>query len=186
MKTQTKVLELKNQGKNIPEICKELNVSKGTVGFHLKNLGIKWDKKRSEETKKKIGDSQRGKLKKRNGEYKKHIIIPQKYKRSQEGYTNPAMHDYWPILKGEVEVKGTYHNSIRGQIKNFILKKKILSYTCSKCGCNENWMGEKMPLILDHIDGNKDNHKLENLRFLCSNCDSIQPTYKGRNKRKNK
>ena len=39
-----------------------------------------------------------------------------------------------------------------------------------------------MPLILDHINGINNDHKLENLRFLCSNCDSIQDTYKGRNK----
>jgi single-stranded DNA-specific DHH superfamily exonuclease len=42
-----------------------------------------------------------------------------------------------------------------------------------------------MPLILDHINGINDDNRLENLRFLCSNCDSIQDTYKSKN-RKNK
>ena len=35
---------------------------------------------------------------------------------------------------------------------------------------------------LDHIDGNRTNHKLENLRMLCPNCHSQTSTYKGRNK----
>ena len=37
-------------------------------------------------------------------------------------------------------------------------------------------------LILDHINGNSDNCSLENLRLICSNCDTLTPTYKGRNK----
>jgi|688.fasta_scaffold649421_2 DNA-binding NarL/FixJ family response regulator len=76
MKTKYQVLELKNQGKNIPEICQILSISKGTVGFHLKNLGIKWDKKRTEEDKRKISEAQKGKPKKKlynknNKKYKK-------------------------------------------------------------------------------------------------------------------
>ena len=43
-------------------------------------------------------------------------------------------------------------------------------------------MGSKIPLILDHKDGIRDNNILENLRFLCSNCDSMQDTYKGKNR----
>lgn len=183
MNTREQVLELKNQGKNIPEMCKILGVCKGTVGFHLKTLGIKLDRTRSEETKRKISEAQKGKKKNRGNEYKRYNIIPEeKHKRNQEGYTNPKAHDYWPILNGDLESKGTYNNSIRGQLKRFIIKHNIIPYVCSECGQDENWRGKKMPLILDHINGVRDNNRLENLRFLCSNCDSIQETYKGRNK----
>jgi hypothetical protein len=54
------------------------------------------------------------------------------------------------------------------------------------CGCDDNWQGVKMSLILDHINGDPSNHTKENLRFLCPNCDSIQSTYKGRNNNKEK
>ena len=37
-----------------------------------------------------------------------------------------------------------------------------------------------MPLILDHINGINNDNRIENLRFLCSNCDSIQSTYKSK------
>lgn len=172
MKTKEKILILKKEGKNIPEICEILNIGTGTVGFHLKTLGLKWNKIRSEETKNKISVSQKGKPKK-----KKNNI-----KRSQEGYIDPRTKNYWPILNGEKTIIGTYNNSIRGQLKRFIIKNNIISYKCGECGCDENWRGKKMPLILDHINGIRDDHRLENLRFLCSNCDSIQDTYKSKNK----
>ena len=70
----------------------------------------------------------------------------------------------------------------RSTLKNKILKENLIPYFCSYCGCDENWMGKKMPLILDHINGVNNDNRLENLRFLCSNCDSIQDTYKNRNK----
>jgi hypothetical protein len=180
MKTKEQILELKNQGKNIPEICMILGVSKGTVGFHLKNLGIKWDRKRTEETKKKIGESQKGKPKKKqSSEFK----LPRQYKRDQEGYINPKTLDYWSILNGKTQRIGTYNSSLRGQLKKYIIKHNIIPYICDECKCDDNWRGKTMPLILYHKNGIRDDNKLENLRFLCSNCDSIQDTYKGRNKK---
>ncbi|WP_296683441.1 hypothetical protein [Flavobacterium sp.] len=176
MNTREKILKLNNEGNNIPEICELLNIGKGTVGYHLKQLGIKWDRKRTEKTKKKISESQIGKTK------KKRETKPKQYKRSQEGYINPKSHDYWPILNGDVKYVGTYHNSIRGQLKRFIVKNNIIPYICDECKCDDNWRGKKMPLILDHKNGIRDDNRLDNLRFLCSNCDSIQDTYKGRNK----
>ena len=38
-------------------------------------------------------------------------------------------------------------------------------------------------LQVDHIDGNPDNNKGNNLRLLCPNCHSLTPTYKGGNKK---
>lgn len=52
---------------------------------------------------------------------------------------------------------------------------------CWICGTSE-WMGQKVPLVLDHINGNPEDHKLTNLRLVCGNCDMQLPTYKSRNK----
>lgn len=63
--------------------------------------------------------------------------------------------------------------------------KKWLLYTfghkCSSCE-NTHWLGVKIPIELDHIDGNHKNNNLENLRLLCPNCHAITPTYKSKNK----
>lgn len=62
--------------------------------------------------------------------------------------------------------------------------KKYLLYTtgnkCSICGLTE-WNGKPIPLVMDHIDGNSDNHKKENCRLVCRNCDGLLPTFSGKN-----
>ena len=52
---------------------------------------------------------------------------------------------------------------------------------CSICGLTE-WQGHPVMLVVDHIDGNPDNDRLDNLRMVCSNCDAQLPTYKNRNR----
>lgn len=63
-------------------------------------------------------------------------------------------------------------------------KKELLDegvkYECSRCGIN-TWLGERLSLHLDHVDGNRFNNDRSNLRFLCPNCHSQTPTYCGRN-----
>lgn len=56
---------------------------------------------------------------------------------------------------------------------------------CCLCGwCEINPFTNKVPLVADHIDGNWKNNKEENLRLICSNCDSLSSTYKGANRGK--
>jgi 5-methylcytosine-specific restriction endonuclease McrA len=76
----------------------------------------------------------------------------------------------------------------QGKLKDFNRQriKKTLIYMgveekCSICGIKD-WLGKPIPFILDHIDGNPSNNAFENLRLICSNCDSQTSTYKGRNK----
>jgi len=56
-------------------------------------------------------------------------------------------------------------------------------YRCERCRLEE-WMGEPIPLELDHINGDTDNNSAENLRLLCPNCHAQTETYKGANKGK--
>jgi hypothetical protein len=51
---------------------------------------------------------------------------------------------------------------------------------CSICN-KDTWMDKPMPLVLDHIDGNPMDHRRENLRMVCGNCDMQLPTYKAKN-----
>lgn len=69
----------------------------------------------------------------------------------------------------------------RSTVRKRIIEQQLIEYKCQNCGCNNQWMGKTMPLILDHINGINNDNRLENLRFLCSNCDSIQDTYKAKN-----
>ena len=63
-------------------------------------------------------------------------------------------------------------------IKNRLFREGIKGKLCERCKLSD-WMGEPIPLELDHIDGNPENNELDNLHILCSNCHS-QKTYKTR------
>ena len=40
----------------------------------------------------------------------------------------------------------------------------------------------KVPIQLEHMDGNSENNSLDNLKLLCPNCHSLTPTYGALNK----
>ncbi|MET7436680.1 HNH endonuclease signature motif containing protein [Streptomyces sp. NPDC004082] len=50
---------------------------------------------------------------------------------------------------------------------------------CALCGTGPEWLGEPLPLEVDHIDGDWRNNRPENLRILCPNCHSTTDTYRG-------
>jgi len=74
---------------------------------------------------------------------------------------------------------------IDGKISALVTGKRYLIETrgnkCENCGLTE-WLGKKIVMIMDHMDGNPANNSTDNLRLVCPNCDSMLPTYKGRNK----
>lgn len=68
-------------------------------------------------------------------------------------------------------------NKSRGLVKKIIIKNNLLEYKCVLCGQDEWWNGQKMSLILDHKNGINNDHRLENLRFVCPNCNATLPTH---------
>lgn len=61
-------------------------------------------------------------------------------------------------------------------LKNRILKDNLLDYKCTGCGNQGEWMGKKISLILDHINGDSNDNRITNLRFVCPNCNAALPT----------
>jgi len=64
----------------------------------------------------------------------------------------------------------------RTTLRNRIIKENILKYQCYECGI-VNWNDKKLSLQLDHINGIPNDHRIENLRFLCPNCHSQTKTW---------
>ena len=79
----------------------------------------------------------------------------------------------------ETGINGEYGISVH--LKKYLFKK--YNNKCAKCGWGEiNPYTGKIPLEVEHIDGNYLNNSEENLILLCPNCHSLTATYKGANK----
>ena len=82
----------------------------------------------------------------------------------------------------QVCVENSPHS--RNTVRRLILRHGLLPYYCEKCEQLPEWKGEPLVLVLDHKNGKDNDHRLENLRWLCPNCNSQTTTFAGRNRRK--
>lgn len=73
----------------------------------------------------------------------------------------------------------------RKTVRQYIIKNNLLEYKCSFCGNTGEWMNKVISLELDHINGINNDHRLENLRWLCPNCHATTETYNGKNNKEN-
>jgi 5-methylcytosine-specific restriction endonuclease McrA len=76
--------------------------------------------------------------------------------------------------------KGSKHN--RSVLRKTIIQQQLLPYKCAICGIIE-WQGKTLSLELDHVNGENNDNRIENLRFLCPNCHSQTDTYGSRNQK---
>lgn len=66
-------------------------------------------------------------------------------------------------------------------IKRYIKNHQLLEYKCAICGLPPEWNGQPLVLTLDHINGDHTDNRLENLRYVCPNCDRQLPTFARKN-----
>ena len=54
---------------------------------------------------------------------------------------------------------------------------------CERCGWNSRHpVTGRVPLEVDHVDGDYKNNRTDNLKLLCPNCHSLTPTFRNLNK----
>lgn len=75
----------------------------------------------------------------------------------------------------EVLVAGSNYD--RSYLKKRLLEAGLKQNVCEVCGQQGEWNGRLLRMVLDHINGDGRDHRLENLRMLCPNCNSQQPTF---------
>lgn len=73
--------------------------------------------------------------------------------------------------------------SSRWQKKLRLLREGLLTNRCERCGIND-WRGKTLAIHIDHVNGDKNDWRLDNVRMLCPNCHSQTPTFGGRNLRR--
>lgn len=67
--------------------------------------------------------------------------------------------------------KGSTENSHR--LKQKLIRDGYKKNVCEICNIN-TWLGQDLPLELDHIDSDHYNNELCNLQILCPNCHAIE------------
>lgn len=61
-----------------------------------------------------------------------------------------------------------------------LIRENLKEAICEMCSSTE-WLGQPISLELDHVNGDKADNRLENLRLLCPNCHALTSTYRGKN-----
>jgi len=84
----------------------------------------------------------------------------------------------------DILVKGSYYQSFK--LKNRLFIEKLKPRHCERCGWAKKTKTGHLPLELDHINGDRHDNRVENLRVLCPNCHSLTAHHRGRGKKKYK
>ena len=98
-----------------------------------------------------------------------------------QGHLRGKTHTYTRRPLSDYTEKGVPIQSHKLKLR--LIADGVFQPRCNNCG-GTHWMGQDIPLELEHKDGNHHNNSLDNLELLCPNCHAQTSTYRGKNKRK--
>ena len=94
-----------------------------------------------------------------------------------KGQKNPQSRRARPLE--EYLVEGRYI-PWTSKLRERLIREGYKQPRCEDC-LRDEWYGHPIPLELDHVNGHRDDNRLENLRIRCPNCHALTATYRGRN-----
>jgi transposase-like protein len=174
--TRRKVAELLEQDMRPSEVARELGVSKPTVSYHARRLGIparesaarRYDWEQIREA------------------YERGLTLRQC--QSRFGFSCTAWAD--AVKRGAVVPRarelpldellvvgrpGTNRNHLKARL----IKAGLKQNRCERCGITE-WMGAPLNMELHHVNGDGTDNRLQNLQLLCGNCHAQTDNWGGR------
>lgn len=91
------------------------------------------------------------------------------------------------ILRNEENIFIEDSTATQAVLRRWYKKGNYTPYICSICHKEPIWEDKPLTLILDHINGKNRDDRLENLRWVCPNCNSqLETTYRNRTAHKKK
>lgn len=172
---ERRVAELLRSGHSVSEIARDLGVSKPTVCYYARKLGVP--------------PSEKFNRRYDWAEIQRYYDEGHSVRHCQKrfGFSNKAFTD--AVLRGTVItrpqgvpmcdllVAGRRRN--RTHVKQRLLASGLKDNRCDECGITE-WRGERLAMQLHHVNGDGSDNRLVNLRLLCPNCHSQTENYSGR------
>jgi DNA-binding CsgD family transcriptional regulator len=177
---RVKVSALLDSGLRPAEVAAQLGISKPTVSYHARRLGIE----------PKSGPGRRYDWQEIRVAYESGLSVRQCMKRF--GFCLATWHD--AVKRGAVVprpaampieqllVVGRKETN-RTHLKNRLMKEGLKENRCEVCGITE-WRGRRLSMELHHVNGDGDDNRLENLQLLCGNCHSQTDNWGGRGVRR--
>ena len=175
--TREHVRRLLAHGLSLAEIARTLALSKSTVSYHARRLGVEPDPRFA-----------------RRYEW---AVIRRFY---EEGHTVTECRqrfgfdmstwadalrrgDIVPLTpKQRLEAYAQRGRPVpRASLKRLLLDAGVKREACERCGIDE-WRGRRLSIALHHINGEPGDKRLENIQLLCPNCHSQTENYGGRNR----
>ena len=112
--------------------------------------------------------------------FKKRALELNCYKPNQKGKGLKKISPKIPLREIIAEGKHPQYQSFK--LKKRLYEEGLKTANCELCNIS-NWLGNPISLELHHVDGNRQNHSLNNLKLLCPNCHSQTDTFRAKNKK---
>jgi DNA-binding CsgD family transcriptional regulator len=170
------VADLLDQGLGIAEIARRLSVSKPTVCYHARRLGVP---SRTE-------FAQRFDWAEIKRVYDAGVSMRECKRRF--GFSSNAWAD--AVRRGDIMPRSRLipiesllvvgRRTNRTHLKGRLIGEGLKYEQCEQCGIT-TWRGKPLSMQLHHVNGDGTDNRLENLVLLCANCHSQTDTYGGRN-----
>lgn len=180
-RTRDRVEQLLASGISQAAISRALGISKSTVAFHCRQLGIRADPrfaKRYDWNKvQRVIDAEDLSMRACLTRFGFCRATWAEAVRRGDIVPRPAKVPIEHLL-----VRGRKGTS-RGNLKRRLVREGLKEDRCEGCGISE-WQGKPLGLQLHHVNGDGSDNRLQNLQLLCGNCHSQTDNWSGRGVRR--